>query len=97
VNTLHLERGLFRSPRLIDEAIDALQKKLADPKIKNPENAGVKEGVETALMVLLNRVYSYSGIPGSLTTDQGRAIAVLAVDFLNGKNSKEVLTSIPLR
>lgn len=80
----------------IKQTIQDLQKRLADPLINQKINRPVKEGYSESVNVLAEHRTTYDGID-QLTTLQGRAIAVLAVDYLKGECSKEVLMGVKLK
>lgn len=80
----------IRKTRLLIEA------KLKKPAINKKENAALKEGYTEALVILAEGRTTYDGID-RLKTQQGRAIAVLAVDYLLGTQKQKVLCGVPLR
>lgn len=80
----------------IQNTIDMIDDKLDDPKAELSSNLAVKEGYTEALDILVNDRQTYDGID-SLTTVQGRAIAVLAVDYLLGDCEQKVLVGVPFK
>jgi len=83
-------------PTEIRDAIVAIEQKLAIKQINQARNFAVKEGYAEALRILKSGQMDHSGID-KLKTVQGRAIAVLAVDFLKGECDFEVLVNVPVR
>lgn len=79
----------------IDETFDMIQDIFEDHRIGKPENAQVKLGYETALDILdgTKSMPDISKVHGV----QASAIAVLAVDYLKGEISRDVLLSVPLK
>jgi hypothetical protein len=75
----------------IQETIDLISKKMESQKIKFSENETIREGYEEALRLLTENSNSYDHITSSLQSDISRAIAVLAVDYLNGECSRKML------
>ncbi|QDK80851.1 hypothetical protein EXU85_20450 [Spirosoma sp. KCTC 42546] len=61
-----------------------------------PINRAVHEGYTEAVNILVEGRENYDGID-KLRTQQGRAIAVLAVDYLLGECSHKVLLGVPLK
>ena len=87
----------MRQKKDIDQCIKLIQDRLDDPLMDLPQNARVKEGYIKALEILKKKVCNYTGAGiKNLSNTQSRAIAVLAVDYLNGECDILVLTSIPL-
>lgn len=82
----------------IKDAVKAIKKQLENPNIDNEKNAGIKEGYTKALEILgtPNLIWIYGQV-SELKTQQGRAIAILAIDFLNGKCSHKHLCKIPIQ
>jgi ribosome maturation factor RimP len=74
----------------VEETITLINKKLESLKTNLSENKNVNEGYTEALRLLTENNNSYDDITSSLTTDVSRAIAVLAVDYINGECSREV-------
>lgn len=88
---------IIRTNFEIDKAITAISKRLEDKAMCTPCNAAVKEGYTEALAILREQRDGYEGIADRCQTIQGRAIAVLAVDFLRGECNKKVLCNVPLK
>lgn len=81
----------------IQAAIEAISKRLQEPQMNQYRNAPVKEGYNEALHILRERIESYGGIKERCHSVQSRAIAVLAVDFLRGDCTHEVLCKAPIK
>lgn len=81
----------------IEETVSKIYDRLENPAVNKAINAGVKEGYEEAIDILVDDKKDYKLISSSLKTVQGRAIAVLAVDYLNGECTQEVLLGVPIR
>lgn len=77
----------------IQEAIRMIEKRFEDKRINMTKNHAVKEGYTKAIEVLKSSKLNYDG----LITVQGRAIAAIAFDYLNGECSLEVLVNVPLK
>lgn len=77
----------------IQEAIRMIEKRFEDKRINMTKNHAVKEGYTKAIEVLKSGKLDYDG----LITVQGRAIAAIAFDYLNGECSQEVLVNVPLK
>ena len=75
----------------IQETIDLINKKMESLKIKSLGNENVMAGYAEALRLLNENSSSYDHISASLQSDSSRAIAVLAVDYLNGECSRKVI------
>jgi hypothetical protein len=75
----------------IEETIALINNKLEFLKTDFSENKNAHVGYAEALRILTESVNSYDHITPSLKTDISRAIAVLAVDYLNGECSREML------
>ena len=81
----------------IEETLQLINDILERPEIDKPANAAVKEGYDAAAEILAEDWRSYDLVPKRLKTVQGRAIAVLAVDFLNGECTQKVLIGVPVK
>lgn len=87
----------MRQKKEIDQCIRLIQDRLNDCFMDLPRNAHVKEGYIKALEILKKKVCNYAGAGiKNLSNAQSRAIAVLAVDYLNGECDILVLTSVPI-
>lgn len=79
----------------IHQTIQSLKQRLNWSQMERPDNKPVKEGYSEAVNILVEDRRTYEGI-GKLKTQQGRAIAVLAVDYLNGLCTQRSLEGVPL-
>lgn len=82
----------------IKHCISAIKKRLEDKRINRFCNSSVKQGYIKSLEILEKKI---TAIPeaniDNLKTVQARAIAVLAVDFLNGECTESVLLGVPIK
>ena len=82
----------------IKNCIRAIKKRLDDKRVNRFCNSSVKQGYIKSLEILEKRI---TAIPeaniDNLKTIQARAIAVLAVDFLNGECTESVLLGVPIK
>ena len=87
----------MRQKKEIDQCIRLIQDRLDDRCMDLPQNSHVKEGYIKALEILKKKVSDYTGAGiKNLSNTQSRAIAVLAVDYVNGECDILVLTSVPI-
>lgn len=88
----------MRTDKEIIETIAKLEKKLADLRMAIPENASVKEGYQKSIEILKDKTDNISKAQLEvLNSVQSRAIAALAIDFLNGECPQYVLLDIPIK
>lgn len=80
----------------IQQTIRLLQQRLAKPDMEKPINRAIKQGYTESINILVEGRETYAGID-TLSTQQGRAIAVLAVDYLLGNCEQRVLVNVPLK
>ena len=80
------------TPTEVEETIVVLKGILSLAEINLSENADIKEGYEEALRLISGSSTSYDIISPDLVSDKAKAIAVMAVDYLNGECRREVLT-----
>ena len=80
----------------IENTLQKLQDRLEEKAMPLLANAAVKEGYTESVDILADDRRTYAGID-NLKTVQGRAIAVLAVDYLNGECTAEALLGVPLK
>ncbi|MDB5241432.1 MAG: hypothetical protein JWP57_2057 [Spirosoma sp.] len=85
----------------IQETIAMLQARLAEPGMSKAVNTRVRHGYNKAVDILAQNQRDYrnggpSGIE-KLQTTQARAIAMLAVDYLNGECEQKVLVNVPIK
>ncbi|PQA54928.1 hypothetical protein [Siphonobacter curvatus] len=71
------------SENQIQRTITLLDKKLLSLQARNTEETPLQEGLQEALSILLDGRTSYASIP-SMKSRQGRAIALLTIDYMNG-------------
>ena len=82
----------------IDHCIKAIQNRLNDPNMDIESNSHVKEGYIKALEILKKKIYRYTGSGiENLSNTQSRAIAILAVDFVSGECSEQILIGVPIK
>lgn len=79
----------------IQTAINRLQFMLDDSNIEEPFNFSQKEGFTEAVTILKERREKFIGFE-HLKTVRGRAIAVAAIEYLQGKCSQEIICGISL-
>lgn len=72
-------------------------RKLSLPQINVAKNDSIREGYLEAFEISTNRKNSYDQISQDLKTTQGKAIAVLAVDYLNGECERRALVGVPVK
>lgn len=80
----------------VQTTIQKIESRMEDKAINRFANAPVKEGYSKALEILRNKQTDFSGI-NALKFTQARAIAAVAVDYLNGRCSQELLCGVPIR
>ncbi len=97
-----LPKGLHLAPPNkipTDEQVEAviikLDKRLAIKAINRTVNKPIKDGYTLGVDILRKRQTDYTGIE-ELPTDQARAIAMLAVDYLKGECHEFTLLNIPI-
>jgi hypothetical protein len=80
----------------IKQTIQVTKQRLMAKPMNEPVNKPIREGYTEVISILVEDRKTYDGID-KLETQQGRAIAVLGVDYLNGECSQRVLTGVPLK
>jgi prefoldin subunit 5 len=75
----------------IQETIVLVSSKMESLKMTVSETENVIEGYAEAVRLLTENSNSYDHIISSLQSDISRAIAVLAIDYLNGECSRKML------
>jgi len=78
----------------IIETISIILKKLEMPVMRTIQNEVVQEGYKEAILLLKENRNSYDSISNSMKSHVSRAIAVLAINYLNGECSRETLLSL---
>jgi hypothetical protein len=82
----------------IKNCIRAIKKRLDDKRVNRFCNSSVKTGYIKSLEILEKNICNYEDANiKELPTVQSRAIAVLAVDFLNGECTESVLLGVPIK
>ena len=81
----------------IRETISFISKKLDVPEMGLLENEPFKEGYSAAIKVLTNDIRTYEMLSQNLTTLGGKAIAILAVNYLNGECSQKTLLAFGIK
>ena len=77
----------------IERVIEKLKSKLSIKQINMTKNYAVKEGYERAIENIRQKKDNMDG----LKTVQGRAIASMAYDYLQGLCSEDVLCNVPIQ
>ena len=77
----------------VAETIQLIEKRLEDKRMNMYKNFHVKDGYSQAIEVLKSRKLDY----GEVESVQGRAIVAIALDYLNGECSQEVLVNVPIK
>jgi len=78
----------------IDDTVAAIREILSSDKTFHSEHPDLVEGYEEAVRLLIARKANYDDIKPALLNTKSKAVAVLAVKYLNGECSKEVLTDL---
>lgn len=81
----------------IQQTIRLIKKRLEHPDMAKAWNRPQREGYTEVVNILVEGRETYAGISDGLGTVQGRAIAVLGVDYLNGECTQNVLVNVPLK
>ena len=79
----------------IDETFDLIQDRLEEELMKLPINQQPRLGYEVSLDILEGKK-TFADI-ANVKGVQASAIAMLAVDYLNGECTREVLLGVPLK
>ena len=86
----------MRTKKEIDHCIKTIQDLLADSKMDLENNAHLKEGYIKALEILKKRIDKVADAKmDRLNNEDSRAIAVLAIYFLNGECTENMLAYMP--
>lgn len=88
---------ITRTEEEIQSAITLINQRRQEAGMKLPANAEVKAGYREALRVLCDKDESLEHIAANCQSVQARCIAWLAVDFLQGECSQNVLCNIPIK
>ncbi|GGB83713.1 hypothetical protein [Dyadobacter sediminis] len=81
----------------INDTVAAISEILSSTDTFQSENKDLHEGYEEAIRLLTSRKNSYDEINPALASTKGKAVAVLAVKYLNGECSKAVLTGLSVK
>jgi len=81
----------------INETVSKIKRRIKPDRIRNGKNDNVLEGYEAAIKILENGLFDPYDDIKKLKSDQARAIALLAVDYLNGELDAKILVNIPIR
>lgn len=81
----------------INEVVSRIKRRIKAGRIRNGKNDNILEGYKAAVKILENGLFDPYDDIKKLKSDQARAIALLAVDYLKGEFSGELLTKIPIR
>ncbi len=82
----------------VERVIAKLEARLAEKPINRHCNLAVKEGYVKSTELLRGRVTDITkSFIGDLQTEQGRAIAMCAMDYLIGQCSEETLCGVPIK
>lgn len=88
----------MRTTTEIKECVKGINARLAEKPINRTSNTAVKEGYIKSLEILQKHITTYAEANiNNLASVQARAIAVLAVDFLNEECTKEILLGVPIK
>lgn len=79
----------------INTAIEGIEKRLEEKAINRAKNKPIKEGYELGITILRERCTDLDRIK-ELSSTRARAIASLAIDYIKGECSLEVLLGVPL-
>ena len=88
----------MRTNEEIQETISKIEERLADIRVNRFVNAPVKEGYLKAIEILRDHQTDITRAKlEELKTVQGRAIAALAIDYLNGECAQYILLDVPIK
>lgn len=88
----------MRTNEEIQETISKIEERLADIRVNRFVNAPVKEGYLKAIEILRDHQTDTTRAKlEELKTVQGRAIAALAIDYLNGECAQYILLGVPIK
>lgn len=98
IEALTNEKLSIPNDKEIAETKAILEHKLDHKPINRLDNLGVKEGYLEAINVLDSKIKDYNKTNiNDLKTDQGRAIVMLAIDYLKGECSQKMLCNVPIK
>lgn len=82
----------------IEETLQLINDILEKPEIDRLANAAVKEGYDLAAEILAEDIRDYALADfAKVKTVQGRAIGMLAIDYLLGETTRDILVGVPLK
>lgn len=88
----------MRTNEEIQETISKIKDRLADIRVNRFVNAPVKEGYLKAIEILRDHQTDITRAKlEELKTVQGRAIAALTIDYLNGECAQYILLGVPIK
>lgn len=88
----------MRNSEEIAHVICEIEKRLSDKRVNRYVNVPVKEGYLKAIEILRGCLVGIDKAHiDELKTTQGRAIAVLAIDYLNEEIEEKVLLNVPIK
>lgn len=88
----------MRTNEEIQETISKIEERLADIRVNRFVNAPVKEGYLKAIEILRDHQTDITRTKlEELKTVQGRAIAALTIDYLNGECAQYILLGVPIK
>jgi hypothetical protein len=78
----------------VNETIRQIEARLADVESGGSANEPLSQGYRLALQILTERSEDYTGIPLEASSEKAKAITVLAINYLKGESSRQVLLDI---
>lgn len=88
----------MRDKKEIKECIKLIKDRFKEPGMSDPQNSSVKAGYQKAVEILRKRSTDFKKMEVQyLPSSQAKAIAFIAIDYLNEDAEKEVLLNIPLK
>lgn len=88
----------MRDKKEIKECIKQIKERLNELGMNEPQNSSVKAGYQKAVEILKKRSTDFKEMEVQyLPSYQAKAIALIAIDYLNEDAEKEVLLNIPLK
>ncbi|MCF2505351.1 hypothetical protein L0663_18310 [Dyadobacter sp. CY107] len=81
----------------IAETIAILANKINLIEISTNDNFAIREGCAEAVEILGSKKSSYHEISDEIVTNKGWAIAVLAVEYLNGNLDGKIFEELPVK
>ena len=88
----------MRDKKEIKECIKKIKDRLKEAGMNEPQNSSVKAGYQKAVEILKKRSTDFKKMEVQyLPSSQAKAIAFIAIDYLNEDAEKEMLLNIPLK